>query len=407
MSTIPSANTVSSSTTEPPSHPPKPRKSLYWTYGISRLLLLLIPFGLFPYPGGTTLVTDVQLYSSWADIVLSGHFPVNDPTWQYPPLAAVFFILGNALVINPVLGFMIVALVCDFIIFVALIRGQQTLTGAWGWVIGTIAVGPVLLTRFDVIPTLFAVLGLLMLARPIRSAALFAIGALLKIWPAFLVLSYRRRDLPKAIGTMLVTSVIVMSALSLFGPAMWSFLGGQGLRGLQIESAGALPYVVANVATGDLVSVFRYGSMEIQAPGIELIAMVITAIGLLITLVIFIQRLRGKLEDARPADIALTVVLLWITSSRVFSPQYMIWAVGIAAVCLLDPKSKMRTVILLGLVTTIAGQLVFPLTYGDLMAGNLIGVFFQTVRIVSLVAATLLAVKIVLVDEAKQAPSDI
>lgn len=374
------------------------KKALLWVYGISRLVFLLIPFGFIPYPGGTSLVTDAELYSSWANVILSGHFPVDDPTWQYPPLAGVIFIVGNALSFNPVLGFMILALVADFIIFWMLIRGRDEFRAAWIYTIGTILIGPVLLTRFDVFPTLFAVLGLLSISKPVRASAWFAIGALLKIWPGFLLLTFNRRDLPKAIGSMLVVAALVMTLLSLLGPAMWGFVTGQGLRGLQIESVGGLPFVISNLFTGDLETVFRYGSMEIQAPGTAIIALGITIAGLLVTFIIFVQRLRGKLENVPPADIALAIVLLWIASSRVFSPQFMIWAVGVAAVCALSTRTKMNRVIQLTLLTSLAGQLVFPLTYGDLMNGGFLGVFFQTIRVVALVAATVWAVKIVLFD---------
>jgi hypothetical protein len=48
--------------------------------------------------------------------------------------------------------------------------------------IGAVIIGPIFLTRFDVIPTSLAVLGLLLLARPLASGALLGIGAAIKVW---------------------------------------------------------------------------------------------------------------------------------------------------------------------------------------------------------------------------------
>ncbi len=87
------------------------------TYALTRLLLLLIPFGLFPYPGGTLIPNDVTLYSSWSQVITAGHFPINDPMWQYPPLAGFVFLLGAHMTSNPILGFVVLALIADAIIF--------------------------------------------------------------------------------------------------------------------------------------------------------------------------------------------------------------------------------------------------------------------------------------------------
>lgn len=379
------------------------------TYVVSRLLLFLIPLGLFVYPGGTLLTDDVHLYWTWSEVVLSGHYPIADPMWQYPPLAGFVFALGAHITSNPTLGFMLLALLADAIIFGWLLRrGRETgqLAGAWTYALAGLAIGPVLLTRFDLFPTLFAVAGLMMLNRPIRSGVMLGIGALMKVWPAFLLVAHPRRELPKAIAGFAAICIAVTMALISWGPNAGSFLAEQGQRGLQIESVGGMPYVLANFFGYDLDTIFRYGSLEINAAGAGAIATVVALSGFVLLAWLGYARLRGALERVPAGDIALAVVLISIATSRVFSPQYMVWVAGIGAFAMLDSRTRMRPVMWLALGTAIFGQLVYPVYYGSMIDGTWQGVFCQVARIVLLVTATVWATANVLRPNKYQAEAD-
>ena len=364
------------------------------TYVISRLLLFLIPLGLMVYPGGTLLTDDVHLYWSWSEVILSGHYPIADPMWQYPPLAGFVFAIGAHITSDPKIGFMLLALLADAVIFGWLLkRGRDTgrLQGAWTYAIAGLAIGPVLLTRFDVFPTLFAVAGLMLLSRPIRSGIMFGIGALLKVWPAFLLVAAPRRSLPKAIAGFAAMAISASLLLASWGPNAGSFLAEQGQRGLQIESVGGAPYVLANFFGYDLTTIFRYGSLEINAAGAGAVATGVALLGFALLGWLGYARLRGRLERVPAGDIALAVVLISIATSRVFSPQYMVWVAGIGAFAMLDARTRMRPVLWLAMLTAICGQLVYPIYYGSMIDGTWQGVFFQITRIALLVTATVWA----------------
>ena len=64
------------------------------TWVITRLWVLLSGFQLIYYPESEFLFSDVRLYDWWAGNIADSHFPINDPMWQYPPLAAVVFLVG-------------------------------------------------------------------------------------------------------------------------------------------------------------------------------------------------------------------------------------------------------------------------------------------------------------------------
>lgn len=371
------------------------KPGLITTYVLSRVFLVLVPLGFFPYSGGKLMANDVVLYNSWAQVIMSGHYPVNDPMWQYPPLAGFVFAIGSAITSHPTAGFIILALLADLLIFVTLLRrglADGRLTGAWTYTIAGLAIGPVMLSRFDIFPTVLAVFAVLLLAKPVRSGILLGFGTLLKVWPAFLIVAHPRRALPKVAAAMIATVIAGMSLLSLWGPGFLTFMKEQGDRGLQIESVGGIVYVVGQYLGLDVETVFRYGSMEINATGAGFIASFVTIAGFVTLGVIAYARLRGRLENVAGADVALAVILVSIASSRVFSPQYMVWVAGIAGVCMLSRQTRMKPIIWLLMLVALFGQLVYPFTYGNMMTGGWYGVLFQSLRIGLLMVATVWAV---------------
>ena len=77
-----------------------------------------------------------------------------------------------------------------------------------------------------------------------------------------------------------------------------------------------------------------------------------------------------------------------VATSRVFSGQYFIWLLALAAVCLADPVTRMRRTIWLLIAAGLATHLVYPWLYSALLAGSPIAVLVQTVRVGLTLAAT-------------------
>lgn len=134
---------------------------------ISRVWVLLSGFQVIGYPQGESLFADVRLYDWWAGNMQDGHFPINDPMWQYPPLAALVFLLGY-LIAPQTIGFVFLATAIDALIFYFLLEAggekeNKTYLPAFVWVSSAVLMGPIMLGRFDVFPTFFAVTALLLL----------------------------------------------------------------------------------------------------------------------------------------------------------------------------------------------------------------------------------------------------
>ena len=367
--------------------------SLAWI--ITRIWVFLLGFEIVVYPGSSALFSDVELYDSWAANLTYSYFVLldQDPRWQYPPLAAVVFLLGY-LIAEKTVGFVFLALIADVLIFLMLTKRAKQESNALPaliWVMAPLAMGPIILGRFDVFPTLLAVFALLHISSTKRFGASVAIGALLKIWPMLLLLATPRGKFKQVAIWFATTFGIGIFLLRLWWNGnLFSFLNNQSARGLQIESVGALPFQIWNSGPGSVLSAVQFGAIEIVDPRTDLVSLAITLIGVLLIGVIVFWRVTGRLANAEPVDIALTVVLISIISSRVFSPQYMVWVFGLLAVAAFVPQKNFRRILILISISSVLGQLIYPFLYGSFVAGGWIPVMAHTVRILTLIWATLI-----------------
>jgi hypothetical protein len=357
---------------------------------ITRAWVLLSGFSVIFYPESEFLFSDVRLYDWWAGNIADAHFPINDPMWQYPPLAAVVFLTGYLIAGNTV-GFVFLALLADLTIFMLLIqRGREPKNSnpALIWMITPLVMGPILLGRFDVFVTLAAVVALLSVSKARRFGIAIAVGTLLKVWPLLLLLATPKGLATKTISWFVVTFVTGSLLLSFWWNESFSFIGGQRSRGLQIESVGALPYQLWNAGPGNVSSAFQFGAIEVVASGTTFVSLVITLIGLVLLGTVFYWRIFGKLDSAPPADIALLAVLISIVSSRVLSPQYMVWVFGLLAVSAFTPQQNFKKITLLIFISAGIGQLIYPWWYISLQQGGVMAVAAHAIRILTLLWAT-------------------
>jgi hypothetical protein len=373
----------------------RPARIDWATWLVLRMFLVAIIVGLIPWP---EQVNDLTIYARWADESLQyARFP-TDEMWQYPPLAGPVFLLG-AWLPGDRLGFVTLFLGFDAAVMAMLThqaRRSGRTAGTRLWALLPLIVGPLLLARFDVVPTAFAVAAVLMAARPVASGALAATGAWLKVWPVLVLAALRRRDLPRGVVGALVASALIVGVLVITTIDPLSFLGGQRDRGLQIESLAAWPFLVARLVGAPVEVVYRYGAHEIEASAVDCVALGVVVLTLILLGVVAVQRLRGVLDEVSGADVALATVLFTVATSRVFSGQYFIWLLALAAVTLGDPASRMRRTTALLIAAGLATQLVYPWLYSALLDGSPVAVAVQTVRVGLTLAATVFALGVIL-----------
>ncbi|MGW7365220.1 glycosyltransferase 87 family protein [Streptomyces sp. NPDC054841] len=320
------------------------------------------------------------LYARWYEELGRGTFPLGDPTWQYPPGAGAV-ILSPALLpwLSYFQAFVALALLADATVTLALARaGGARGAGAWMWTCGLPLLLHIPLARYDVQVTALAVLALLALHRhPRLGGALAGLGALVKVWPVLTLLGTPRGRTTRAAWTSAATAaVVLLAALSLGFSHPLGFLRQQGGRGVQIESLGGTVLALARLFGSGGQVVYRYGAFEFTGPYVTSVArlsLLLTAAAFCWLLLWRVRAGRGRRSVATPFDAALCAVLLFTVTSRVISPQYLIWLLGLAAVCLTSRHTTQRPVALLLLPATALSSLGYPVLYEDVISATPLG----------------------------------
>ncbi|MCI3244707.1 glycosyltransferase family 87 protein [Streptomyces spinosisporus] len=367
---------------------------LLGTWGLTRLVLLLFVFKVFVFPG-PDVTTDVSvIYQGWYDTLRHGTFPLGDVTWQYPPAAALP-VLSPALLgfLSYAQAFFVLAFLADLVVLLLLLyaglRPGKTLRGTWVWVAGVPLLGPTVYARYDVMVTAVAVAGLLAGARhPRVMGVLVGFGAMLKVWPALLVLGARKRGAwGWAGGTVAALAVLFAATM----PGAFAFLTFQRDRGTEVESLGSLVFHVARHFGWNGRVLLNYGSVEFLGPYVTLVS----SAALFLTGVAFGWLLLWRLMATRflpntLADAAFVTVLMFTATSRVISPQYMVWLLGAAAVCMCFRSSRMGLPVGLVLAAALMTVLEFPVWFEHVVASDTLGITLLVLRNGLLVAACVL-----------------
>lgn len=136
----------------------------------------------------------------------------------------------------------------------------------------------------------------------------------------------------------------------------------------------------------------NYGSVEFLGPGVD----VVSTAALVLSAVAFgwllLWRLCARhLRSHTLADAAFVAVLMFTATSRVISPQYMVWLVGIGAVCLCFRGSRMTLPVGLVLSACFVTVLEFPFWFSHVVSSDSLGITLLFLRNGLLVIAALLA----------------
>jgi hypothetical protein len=301
---------------------------------------------------------DVHQFQVWAEaIVETGHLPVEQ-SWQYPPGAAFLFLVPRLSGGSYGETFVILMLAADLTTLGFLVGAgarQRRFTGAWVWLLGVPLLGTLPVLRFDLVPTAFTVAALALIhRRPTWFGALAGAGAAIKVWPIVVLFGEwnRRRLLRAGLAAAVGLGAVFLVTGILFGNGT-SFLGEQGGRGLQVEAVAATPWQLREVVTGtEVPEMLRYGAWEIPSATADTVAKLLDVASLAVILAAALWWLardaslrRGCKELGNPViarDFVFAVVLSLVVFSRVLSPQYMLWLLGLASLVLTEPASRMQ-----------------------------------------------------------------
>ncbi|GGT64022.1 glycosyltransferase family 87 protein [Streptomyces purpureus] len=369
---------------------------------LTRAILLLCVFKVLVVPGPDVTSDISVIYQGWYEVLKTGTYPLDDVTWQYPPAAAAAVLSPGLLpFLDYASAFFVLAFLCDTVVFGLLMwtarRPGRSMSGAWIWIVGVPLLGPTSYARYDLMVTAVAVAGLLAAGRSPRVLGfLSGVGAMLKVWPVLLLAGTPRgratlRSWSTAAGTAAGLLLLCTAAM----PGALAFLTFQKDRGTEVESLGSLVFHVARHFGWEGQVLLNYGSVEFLGPYVPLVSKI--ALALTVAAFGWLLLWRIKAREFGPTtvcDAAFVAVLLFTTTSRVISPQYMIWLVGVAAVCLVFRSSRMRRPAHLVVAATAVTQFEFPVWFSHVVDSDPLGLALLLVRNGLLVAASLSACRV-------------
>jgi hypothetical protein len=332
---------------------------------VSFFILLLL------HPLRAKMGGDVGLYDQIATDVLDAKLPYRDRPFEYPPYVIPLFLIPRIFGQERFLiAFPIFALLADFIIkltlFVSGTRQSKGLRGLAPLLLYCVAVPSLAswyLQRYDVWPALICLAGILWFCRGsyALSGAAIAIGIGLKVYPVVFVLPMfvfaARQGKSKSFLLGLLAGLSPLVVLGFFLP-WWRFAQFQAARGLQVES------IYASILWfGKLMGLYHLTWEQTKAwkevHGAIAAAVlpwtrVVWSAGMIISVAVATAAItrRGKLSAPYLCELLLVPLLSFVVFNQVFSPQFTIWLLPLAALASLGQNSWTSTAILLATMVT-------------------------------------------------------
>ena len=298
-------------------------------------------------------IRDTPVYQRYGDAIVSGDVPYRDFGLEYPPGALLVFVVpalghseeGDAHAFRRVFEALMwaagaIALVCAAYALWALRAGPGRLTAALAFVaLAPLALGSVVLSRFDLWPAALTVAALAALAggRERLGLGVLALAVATKVYPGVLLPLalthvWRRRGGREA----LVCAGVFAAVLALcFGPflvlapgGVWDSVVRQTTRPLQIESLGSSLLLAAHHALG--VSIqwkSSHGSQNLVGTAPDVLTALQTVLQIAALLGVWALFARGPAGREELVRGSAAAVCAFVAFGKVLSPQFLIWLV--------------------------------------------------------------------------------
>jgi uncharacterized membrane protein len=343
-----------------------------------------------PYHSG-----DVWEYYQAATGVLHGRLPYRDFALEYPPLAVLPFLVplllaGGHTVSFKVYCWLLLAanLILSLVFMRTLLSVIRRMTPrpadalTWG-VMGVVILSPLLPWRYDLFPALLTLLALRSVQRqhPVAAGVWLGLGVAAKLYPVVflpILFTYYWLQKDRRAGGVLVAgcvSAIVVSILpfAAAGPKILSFLQYHQHRGIEAGSVAAGVVFLAHLLWRmPVLVVFNYGAFHLVSPLSPVLLKIIpwtAAVLLGLTMIWAWQQFKAEISRHGSVRFETLVVslasilLAFVVTNKVFSPQYMIWFLPLA------PLMARRHIPAFGAVFVLTGML-FPFAFPALISGE-------------------------------------
>ena len=331
-------------------------------------------------------IIDTPVYERYGSAIDSGQVPYRDFAVEYPPGALPVFALpalGGARgdtfrrrfeALMAFLGEAIV--ICVAVTLVSLGASKRRLLAALGFVaVAVLALGPVVLSRFDLWPAALIAAALAALVTGRLRLGHLALGAAVaaKLYAAVLVpltvvYVWRRSGRREALvcgGLLLAVVAAAWLPFVVLGPhGVWESFWTQLTRPLQVESLGAALLIAAHHVFGlGLTPDSSHGSQNLAGAAPDMLAVLSSLLQLAALLATWILFARGPATRERLLLASAAALVAFVALGKVLSPQFLIWLIPV--VPLVYGRHGLVASALLGAALVVT-QFWFPYRYWDL-----------------------------------------
>ena len=324
-------------------------------------------------------IVDTPVYESYGEAMEAGQVPYRDFAVEYPPGALPVFLVPALADSDFRVVFEWLMALCGCGVVVAVALAGRRLGFGFGTLafvaLSPLAIGSVILTRFDLWPAMLASFALAALVHDRYRLGHGLLGAAIaaKLYPVVLLpltvaYVWRRRGRREGIVCAALAIGVPLLAYLPFAvlapEGVLRSVGRQLSRPLQIESLGSAVALAAHDLFGTSVEVgSSHGSQNLvgTSPDVLAVALSIAQVAVLAWLWLRFARSRelpSPLELAVNAAAALTA---FVALGKVLSPQFLIWLVPVVV---LARRASANAMLAAALVLT---QLWFPFRYWDLV----------------------------------------
>ena len=337
---------------------------------------------------GDAGISDTVVYRQYGERIAAGDVPYRDFEVEYPPGALVPFVVPALLSSSQdrfddaFAGMMLAALALSCLLVVVSLRAVRASTpralfSVGAFLVGTVFLGPFILTRFDLYAAAIALAAIcaILHRRTILGPLLLGLAIATKIYPAvvlpLLVARAWRRDGPRAAlretGLAIAVIFAVYLPFAVQGPggvltSVWRQLG----RPLQIESLGSAVLLALHHAAGmPLDWASGSGSQNLTGTASTVASGLTTIVGVAALALIWTRFSRGDTDSgARFVRYAAAATVAFVCFGKVLSPQFLVWLLPIVVIV---PGLRGAIATILLLVACLLTRAWFPHSYWELV----------------------------------------
>jgi hypothetical protein len=362
----------------------EPRRLFVGAVALFLVSMALLHWGWYQH----SLILDTVEYHRYGTAMVNGHVPYRDFSVEYPPGALPAFVV-------PALGepsfsvynreFQILMALCGVGALAAMAAALRALGASYErtaaalgfFALSPLALGSVILYRYDLWPAALTVAGLaaILVRRERLGFAAIGLGVAAKAFPAVVVppaVAYvwrtrGRREALLCLGVgVAVALAVIVPFLALAPHGVWESIVRQTTRPVQIESLASALLLAGHHLWGlgltmesSRGSQNLVGSLPDALGGASSIVLAVILVGL------WIAAARGPATPDRLIRYTAASLAAFVALGKVLSPQFLIWLLPV--VPLVRGRRGLWASALLGAALLLT-QVWFPIRYFDLVA---------------------------------------